>query len=101
MLAIALTGVLFSLELMKKSLAIFFTILSALLILDSVNFSHAIMMFLLAGVIPGTNITLDGAQMLEFIALVAGFVVARTVTYLFNLRLSERYFQPKAATLEV
>lgn len=66
---------------MKKNLAIIFTIFSALLILDSINFSQALMMFLLAGVIPGTSIVIDGAQMLEFCALVFGFIVARVMMY--------------------
>lgn len=69
---------------MKKNIAIIFTFLSLLIILDSVNFGHALMMFLLAGVIPGTNITMNGEQMLEFTVLVAGFIFARVTTYLFR-----------------
>jgi len=67
---------------MKKSITIIFTILSLLLILDSINFSHVLMMFLLAGVIPGTNITISGTQMLEIFAIIAGFIVARVTTHL-------------------
>lgn len=66
---------------MKKIITIIFTSLSVLIVLDSMNFSHTIMMFLLAGVIPGTNITIDGAQMLELIALIAGFTLARVMTF--------------------
>jgi len=66
---------------MKKTAAIIFTALSLLMILDSFNFGHALMMFYLAGIIPGTNIALSAAQMLEFFAIVAGFVVARIMTY--------------------
>jgi hypothetical protein len=62
---------------MKKTSAIILTIFSLLLILDSFNFGHALMMFYLAGVVPGTNIILDGAQMLELFAVIAGFIVAR------------------------
>lgn len=73
---------------MKKTIAIIFTLLSLLIILDSVNFGHALMMFLLAGVIPGTNITMNGEQMLEFTVLVAGFIFARITTYVFRNLLS-------------
>lgn len=62
---------------MKKTLTIILTTASMLLILDSVNFGQAVMMFLLAGVIPGTNIAINGTQMLEFISLSAGFIFAR------------------------
>ena len=74
---------------MKKNIAIIFTLLSLLLILDSVNFGHALMMFLLAGVIPGTNMTINGEQMLEFTVLVAGFIFARLTMYLFRNLLSQ------------
>jgi len=85
MLAFTLTGVLYSLELttpkrrnyMKKTSAIILTTLSLLLILDSFNFGHALMMFYLAGVVPGTSIILNGTQMLELFAIIAGFIVAR------------------------
>lgn len=74
---------------MKKNLTIILTIFSALIILDSLNFSDALMMFLLAGVIPGTNIAISGAQMLEFCAIASGFMVARVMMYVtrnFKLR---------------
>jgi len=67
---------------MKKTIAIIITIFSLLLILDSFNFGHALMMFYLAGVIPGTNVILDGAQMLELFAVIAGFIVARVINYI-------------------
>ena len=62
---------------MKKTLTIIFTTLSALLILDSMDASHAVAMFLLAGVIPGTNFVLNAERMLELFAALLGFVVAR------------------------
>jgi len=67
---------------MKKTATIILTALSLLMILDSFNFGHALMMFYLAGVIPGTNFALDAAQMLEFFAIIAGFVVARVMMYI-------------------
>ena len=62
---------------MKKSLTILFISLSALLILDSLNAGQALVMFLFAGVIPGTNTTISGATMLEVFLLLSGFTLAR------------------------
>ncbi len=62
---------------MKKTLTIIFITMSALLILDSMDFSHAVAMFLLAGVVPGTSMVLNADRMLELFALLLGFVVAR------------------------
>jgi len=80
---------------MKKTITIILIILSLIIILDSFNFSHAMMMFLLAGVIPGTNVIIDGAQMLEFFALIAGFTVARITAGLF------RSIKPRTAHITV
>lgn len=62
---------------MKKKLTIIFTILSGILILDSMNVGHAIAFFFLAGIIPGTNIVLNADRMLEVFTLLLGFVLAR------------------------
>lgn len=62
---------------MKKNAIFTFLILSAILILDSFGVGHALVMFLLAGIIPGTNIVLSAQAMLNIIAIVAGFSVAR------------------------
>ena len=67
---------------MKKTIAIILTTFSLLLILDSFNFGHALMMFYLAGVVPGTNIAIDADRMLEFFAVIAGFIVARLTVYI-------------------
>lgn len=64
---------------MRKSLTVIFTILSGLIILDSLQFGHAIAMFLLAGVIPGTNLVLSPTVTLELFALLIGFVMSRIV----------------------
>jgi len=79
----------------QKSLTIIFTILSAVLILDSMNFGYAIAMFLLAGIIPGTNIVVSADAMLNTIMFVSGFILSRIVMSL----LMARYFQPKAEAL--
>ncbi len=51
--------------------------ISALIILDSLNAGQALVMFLFAGVIPGTNVAISGAQMLEFFVLLIGFTLSR------------------------
>lgn len=75
---------------MKKTFAIIFTVLSLILILDSMNAGYAITMFLLAGVIPGTNIAISAVQMLELFALLIGFVLARISAGLFQTYLAYR-----------
>lgn len=62
---------------MKKTITITLISLSALIILDSLNAGQALMMFFLAGVIPGTNIAIDAGRALELFALITGFVLAR------------------------
>ncbi|HWT39857.1 MAG TPA: hypothetical protein VN081_01095 [Dongiaceae bacterium] len=70
---------------MKKLVTIIFLSLSAILILDSMNVGQAVAMFLLAGVIPGTNIALSGTIMLEVFALLIGFTLARIANTLVSL----------------
>lgn len=53
---------------MKKDITILFTIASLLIILDSINGLHMIMMFLFVGIIPGTDIALNPNQMLFLMA---------------------------------
>jgi hypothetical protein len=83
---------------MKKTLTFIFLTLSMIMILDSINFGHSLMMFLLAGIIPGTTVILSADQMLVFFAAVTGFVCGRiTMTVISSLRLRlAQYSQPKA-----
>ncbi len=62
---------------MKKMITITLTALAVLIILDSLNAGQALMMFYLAGVIPGTNVAIDAGRALELFALITGFVLAR------------------------
>jgi hypothetical protein len=62
---------------MRKTIIFTCLALSGLMILDSFNVGHALMMFLLAGIIPGTNLAISAQNMIEFFALLTGFVVAR------------------------
>jgi hypothetical protein len=62
---------------MRKAIIITSLILSGLIILDSFNVGHVLMMFLLAGVIPGTNIALSATTMMELFGLLTGLVIGR------------------------
>jgi len=62
---------------MKKIIIITCITLSALLIFDSMNAGHAIVMFYLAGQIPYTNTSLSASTMMQIFALLTGFVLAR------------------------
>jgi len=62
---------------MKKLIIITCITLSALLIFDTMDAGHAIVMFYLAGQIPYTNTSLSASTMLQFFALLTGFVLAR------------------------
>lgn len=64
---------------MRKSIIITCLILSGVIILDSLHAGHAFMMFLLAGVIPGTGISLSPTVTLELFALLFGFALSRIV----------------------
>ncbi len=70
---------------MKKVVTIISLILSALLILDTMNAGHALMMFLFAGVIPGTNSSISADTMLALFALLAGFTLSRVTAHLSRL----------------
>ena len=78
---------------MRKIIILICVTLSVLMILDSFNVGHAFMMFLLAGVIPGTNIAISASTMMELCALVGGFVFAR-LTHRFFVSLSRRIRTP-------
>ncbi|MFZ3010111.1 MAG: hypothetical protein WA030_03800 [Candidatus Microsaccharimonas sp.] len=70
---------------MRKTIIITSLILSGLLILDSMSAGHFLMMFLLAGIIPGTNIAISAQNMMEGFALVGGFVIARIMSNLLRI----------------
>ncbi len=47
---------------MKKTITILLIVASLLIILDSIHFGDALIMFLFAGIIPGTNLQLNPEQ---------------------------------------
>jgi len=73
---------------MRKTIIITSLILSGLMILDSMSAGHFLMMFLLAGIIPGTNIAISAQNMMEGFALVGGFVIARVMSNLLRMILA-------------
>ncbi len=62
---------------MKKTITITSLILSAVLILDSMNVGAALVMFVIAGQVPGTSTSLDANTLLFFYVLVGGFIASR------------------------
>lgn len=75
---------------MRKTIIFTSLVLSGIMILDSFNAGHALMMFLLAGVIPGTNLAISAQNMIEFFALLTGFVLAR-IFHRFTITLLNRF----------
>ena len=61
----------------RKTLSLLFTGLSLVLILDTFNVTHSLSLFLLAGVIPGTNYSIDATVMLALFAGISGFTLSR------------------------
>jgi len=64
---------------MKKTITIILTIASLGLIFDATHTGDKIMMFLFAGIIPGTNSALTPDQRLMFMAISASVVIAWSV----------------------
>lgn len=70
---------------MRKTVIIICTVLSLGIILESLNAGHALVMFLLAGVIPGTDIALSANRMLELFTFLIGFTLSRVTFNLIRL----------------
>lgn len=62
---------------MRKVVITLSLIGSILIILDSFNVGHAMTLFVLAGIIPGTNAALGSSEMLMMYTLLIGFVLSR------------------------
>lgn len=67
---------------MKRRIIITSLILSGILILDSMNIPHALMMFLIAGNIPGTAVYLDADTMLALFMMIFGIMSGRLTSRL-------------------
>ncbi len=85
---------------MKKALTILFLSLSFVIILDVLNAGEAIFMFVLAGVIPGTNIAIDATRMLEAFTLLIGFTLSRVTTGLMSAN-AQRHTEQAMQTTRV
>jgi len=62
---------------MKKAITILCTIGSGLIILSSFDFSHSLLLFLFAGIIPGTNITLPAIDVMAACATAFTIILMR------------------------
>ncbi len=89
-IGVALAYILLKSTAMKKTLTIIFTTLSIILILDSMNFGHALAIFFLAGIIPGTNIAIDADRMFALFSMLLGLVLARVCVHLSRLIIVKR-----------
>ena len=83
---------------MKKALTILFTALSVIIILDSLNAGQALVMFVFAGVIPGTNVAISAGNMLEFFTLLIGFTLSRITLILVRLSRADQPTTPARRT---
>lgn len=75
---------------MRKGVIIFCLVISGIIILDSLNVGHAFVMFLLAGVVPGTNVIISAANMLEAFSLLIGFTLSRIAINLTRIVVAHR-----------
>lgn len=66
---------------MRKTIITLCLIGSAFIILNAFEAGHALMMFLMAGIVPGTNIVLSASAMIFIFAGAFGFVCARLAVY--------------------
>ncbi|MFZ2125210.1 MAG: hypothetical protein WA087_00305 [Candidatus Saccharimonadales bacterium] len=60
---------------MKKTVIITVALLGTVLILNSNQFGYSLVLFLLAGIIPGTNISFTPTQMMVLMAILGGMVI--------------------------
>jgi hypothetical protein len=81
---------------MKKFIIITCLTLSSLMVMDSFNAGHALVMFLLVGIVPGTDIVVSATTMLQIVALFAGLTLSRLVSKPFR-QLVSRSLEPKAS----
>lgn len=66
---------------MKKTITTLCLVGSGLIILSSFDFAHSLVLFLLAGVIPGTNVALTPIDMMAASATAITVVILRLVLW--------------------
>ena len=64
---------------MRKLVITACLVVSALMVLDTVNAGQALVMFVFVGALPGTDVTISASRMLEIFALLIGFTLSRIV----------------------
>jgi len=64
---------------MKKNVTKICLGASLLIILDTIGFWHMLLMFLFAGIIPGTSIVISPNQMMILMILLAGIVIIKAL----------------------
>ena len=81
---------------MRKTAIILLLIGSALIILDSFNFAHSLALFLLAGIIPGTDISISAIDMMAAFATAFTIVVLRLTIW---PQIKHSFFSSKKASV--
>lgn len=66
---------------MKKAITIICTVSALLLILDSMNAANSILLFVFAGVIPGTNLLVSPSVMMTATAMAMVIVILRLTVW--------------------
>jgi len=61
----------------KKQAIIITNLVSILIILHSVNATHALLYFIIAGQVPGTALYLDSETMMALVLIPGGFLIGR------------------------
>ena len=75
---------------MKKTIIIASLAGSLILILDSTNAAYNVLMFLIAGIVPGTNILLPPMAMLVGISAMTAIIIFRVFTTLTNMFFNQK-----------
>jgi E3 ubiquitin-protein ligase DOA10 len=70
---------------MKKLIIILTNVLSAAIILDSLNAIHAVCYFVIAGQIPGTSMTLDSETMFALFLALIGILIGRLSFWMYTV----------------
>jgi hypothetical protein len=60
---------------MKKTAVIITAVIGTILILDLTKFGYSLVLFLMAGIIPGTDISFTPTQMMVLMTILGGMVI--------------------------
>lgn len=70
---------------MKRNISIVLNILSLIILIEATSFFNNLLLFIIAGAVPGTNLSISPILMLTFI-IIMGFFLARKTAKLFEIK---------------